>query len=180
MTSYVALLRGINVGGKNKVAMADLRGLLGGLGHENVGTHLNSGNALFTSKRADDDKLAREIEAAIEAQLGLKISTLVRNKAELQSLVEHNPMAEQAAAEPAKFTAVFLSGKPDPSLLEAVDPTVYAPDKCVLVGREVYAFCPEGIQNSKLTRQFFEKTLKQETATARNWNTVLKLLTLLP
>ena len=79
MTSYVALLRGINVGGKNKIAMADLRSLIGGLGHGDVRTHLNSGNAVFTSDSADADALAAGIEAAITAELGLTIRTLVRS-----------------------------------------------------------------------------------------------------
>ena len=182
MTSYVALLRGINVGGKNKVPMADLRAMLAGLGHENVSTHLNSGNALFTSERADEDELAREIEAAITATLGLKINTLVRSKPDLQTIVDNNPLAEHAVAEPAKFVVYFLSGHAEPDKLAAIDPALYAPDTCVLSigGRELYAYCPAALNESKLTRQFIEKRLNQETATARNWNTVVKLLALLP
>jgi len=182
MTSYVALLRGINVGGKNKVPMADLRRMLGELGHGDVTTHLNSGNALFTSDRTDDDALAGEIEAAIADGLGLQIATLVRNKAELQAVVDGNLLADHAAAEPAKFVVYFLSGAADPADLAAIDPALYAPDQCVLsVGRrELYAYCPVSLHESKLTRQFIEKRLDQQTATARNWNTVVKLLTLLP
>jgi uncharacterized protein (DUF1697 family) len=181
MTSYAALLRGINVGGKNKVPMADLRVLLAGLGHGQVSTHLNSGNGLFTSDRADTDAMAREIEAAIESGLGLKIATLVRSREELLGVLDSNPLATQAAAEPARFVVYFLSGQADPARLAAIDPSVYAPDQCVLSdgGRELYAYCPGSLNESKLTRQFVEKRLDQEIATARNWNTVVKLLSLL-
>ena len=178
MTSYVALLRGINVGGKNKIAMADLRGLIAGLGHGDVRTHLNSGNAVFTSDSAGSDALAAGIEAAITAELGLTIRTLVRSGPELRSLVDLNPMADLAAAEPAKFAVVFLSAPPDPARLAAIDPAEYAPDRCEPGRRELYAHFPNGLGESKLTRQFIEKRLSVEVATARNWNTVLKLLSL--
>lgn len=181
MTSYVALLRGINVSGKNKVPMADLRKMLVDLGHGTVSTHLNSGNGLFSSDRKDEEAMAGEIQAAIQAELGLNIATLVRSRADLQRLVDGNPLAARAAAEPAKFVVYFLSGRADPAALAAIDPALYAPDTCVLSegGRELYAACIKPLHESKLTRQFIEKRLSQEVATARNWNTVLKLLDLL-
>jgi uncharacterized protein (DUF1697 family) len=178
MTSYVALLRGINVGGKNKVAMVDLRSLLIGLGFDNVRTHLNSGNAIFTSDGTDKAALAGRIEAAITNELGLEIRTLVRSSRDLQAVVDANPMADLARAEPAKFAVIFLSGRPSPARLAAIDPAEYAPDHCVLVGRELYAHFPNGMGRAKLTWQSAGKWLKQDVATARNWNTVLKLLDL--
>lgn len=178
-TSYVALLRGINVGGKNTVAMADLRNLLGALGCGNVRTHLNSGNALFTSGGQDSDALARKIEASIKTELGLDVRTLVRSREDLKDVVKRNPLPELAEAEPAKFTAVFLSGRLDPARLAAIDPAEYAPDRCEPGVKELYAYFPNGLAETKLTRQFLEGRLGQEVATARNWNTVLKLLSLL-
>lgn len=175
MTSYVALLRGINVGGKNKVAMVDLRSILTGLGLDDVRTHLNSGNAVFTTDQADPDALAGRIEAAITSELGLDIRTLVRSGRDLQDAVDANPMADLAEAEPAKFAVIFLSGEPDPAALAAVDPATYAPDRCELVGRQLYAYFPNGMGRPKLTWQAVGGWLDQDVATARNWNTVLKL-----
>ncbi|HEV2637364.1 MAG TPA: DUF1697 domain-containing protein [Actinocrinis sp.] len=178
-TSYVALLRGINVGGTNTVDMADLRILLGGLGCGNVRTHLNSGNVIFTSGGSDSAALARKIEAALAAEYGFSIRTLVRSREDLKDVVKRNPMAELAAAEPAKFTAVFFSGWPKQEAMDEIDPAEYAPDRCELVGRVLYAYFPDGLAESKLTRQFLEKRLDQEVATARNWNTLLALLSLM-
>jgi uncharacterized protein (DUF1697 family) len=174
---YAALLRGINVGGKKKVAMADLRHLLSQLGHTDVRTHLNSGNAVFTSAEDEPTTLAARIENSIEAELGLAVRCLVRTGAELRAVINGNPLSD-VATDGSKMLALFLSHAPDPQLLAAHNPTDLAPTQVRLGDRVIYQWCPEGILAAPAVSGFAEKHLKI-TVTARNWNTVVKLSALL-
>lgn len=175
VATYVALLRGINVGGNKKIAMADLRQLLTGLGYTDVVTHLQSGNAVFTAT-GKPDKLAADIEAGIAKQFGMKVSCLIRTGAQLRAVVAGNPFGD-IATDPSKLLVMFLSGKPDPARFADLDPATFAPDLFAVGDRELYLWCPNGISNSKLTPIPWDKRL-QLVATGRNWNTVTKLLTL--
>ncbi|RKR88678.1 uncharacterized protein (DUF1697 family) [Micromonospora pisi] len=177
MNSYAVLLRGINVGRNNRIAMADLRALLTGLGYDDVATLLQSGNAVFRTGGGDPAALAIEIERAIKADLGLSIPCLVRDRADLDRIVADNPLAERTD-EPSKLLVCFLAERPDPSRLAAIDFTAYAPEECGVGERELYVWYPGGQQNAKLTYAFFEKRLGG-VATARNWNTVTKLLAMM-
>lgn len=172
-----ALLRGINVGGRNKVAMADLRALLSGLGHTDVATHLQSGNAVFSTRRRDTDALAREVSEQLRAGLGLDLRVLVRTHDELARVVAANPMLAQAEAEPARFLVVFLSAAPPADRLAALDTAAYAPDRLAVGERALYLWCPNSIRDSKLAANVNDKRLGV-TATARNWTTVQALLRL--
>lgn len=179
MSAYLALLRGINVSRYQRIAMADLRTLLTGLGYTGVSTYLQSGNALFGSEGTDPDALAAQIERAITAELGLTVRVLVRDRADLRRIVDANPLAD-VATDPAKLLVTFLSDRPDAAALRAVDPATYAPERLAVGEREVYVWYPDGVRNAKLNPPFFEKRLgKGAAGTARNWNTVTKLLTLL-
>lgn len=173
MTRYVALLRGINVGGHRRVAMADLRDLLAGQGHADVQTLLQSGNALFTSESVDPDGLASEIETAIAGRLGLKVAVLLRTGAELADVIAANPLPE-AIAEPAKLHVAFLSAAPEPGRLETLEAARFAPDTFVLGERALYVWYRDGAGRSKLTNDLIERRLGV-TATSRNWNTITKL-----
>src|SRR3954454_2877015 len=113
MPRYVALLRGINVGGNKKVAMADLRALLSGLGYTNVRTHLQSGNAVLTSPSRDPQQLAGKIENRIQNRLGMTVRCLVRNRAEFRAVTDGNPLAD-VATDGSRMLALFLSEAPDP------------------------------------------------------------------
>lgn len=175
MTAVAALLRGVNAGGRQSLPMADLRSLLADLGHGEVQTYLQSGNAVFTTERTDTEKIAREIEEGV-AELGVvDPGCLVLRPECLRRVVERNPMAEQAA-EPAKLQVVFLSDAPAPEKVAAVDRAAYRPDVFAAGEREVYVWYPEGIRRTKLTHAFFQKNLGVRVATARNWNTVTALL----
>jgi uncharacterized protein (DUF1697 family) len=173
MPAYVALIRGINVGGKKKLAMADLRELLSRQGYRDVRTHLNSGNAVFTAPGTDPAELAELIEQAMESELGLSVRCLVRSGAELRAVVAANPLAEHAT-EGSKLVAHFLSAAPDPTLLTAHDPCDLAPETIVFGDRVIYQWCPDGILAASPAGTFAEKYLGV-TVTARNWNTVLAL-----
>jgi uncharacterized protein (DUF1697 family) len=177
MPRYAALLRGINVGKAKAVAMADLRELLAGLGYEDVQTLLRSGNAVFSAPRAKPEKLERAIETAIDKQLGMDVSCLVRTDAELSAAIAADPFGERAT-NGSRYLALFLSKAPDPKLLAAHDPTELAPDEIRLGERVIYQWCPDGLLEAPSLGPFVEKHLKVR-ATGRNWNTVMKLAELL-
>lgn len=171
MTSYIALLRGVNVGGRQKVPMADLRALLTRLGYTDVRTHLQSGNAVLTAD-GTAEQVAAAVEAAIARELGLAVRVVVRTAPELAAVIERNPLE---VGDPARFLVSFLSAAPDPGRFADIDTAAYAPEEFALGEREVYFSLPEGIQRAKLP-DLVGRRLADRTATARNWNTVTRLL----
>jgi uncharacterized protein (DUF1697 family) len=173
----IALLRGVNVGGNNKVPMAHLRELLGELGYGDVRTHLQSGNAVFTAPDTPPERAAREIEGQLTRHLGLNVRVLVRTAPELARVVAANPLPEAASEEPARLLVTFLSAPLDPELLRALDPADFEPDRFGVGEREAYVWCPEGVRAITLSYAFWEKRFGV-VATARNWNTVTRLLAL--
>jgi uncharacterized protein (DUF1697 family) len=172
----IALLRGVNVGGNNRVPMAGLRELMGELGYGDVRTHLQSGNAVFTAPGTPPEQAAREIEGVLARALGLGIRVLVRTAEELERVVSANPLPE-AVVEPSRLLVTFLSAAPAPERLRELDPGDFEPDLFGFGDREIYVWCPEGVRTIKLSHAFFEKRFGV-VATARNWNTVTKLLAL--
>lgn len=176
MTRYVALVRGINVGGHKKVAMDDLRELLRSLGLTDVVTHLQSGNAIFTGDRDRARQLEQELEGAVRRQLGLDAKVLIRTREELAKIVAANPLTA-ATREPAKLHVAFLSARPEPDRVTAIDATQFEPDQFRLGDRVLYVWYRNGVGRTKLTNDVIERRLGV-TATSRNWNTVTKLLEL--
>ncbi len=166
------LLRGINVGGNNKIAMKDLKALLGDLGYENVTTILNSGNAVVTTSDAAA-KAESRTETAIAAELGLKIQVMARTHQELAAVVKADPLGK-LVTNPSHYAVAFLREAPPKNALTAVDPETYAPECWKLIGRELFIWYANGQAKTKLVGSFWEKHLKMG-ATARNWNTVVKL-----
>lgn len=177
MARFVALLRGINVGANKRIAMADLRQLMSGLGFTDVHTLLQSGNVVFTTRSAKPEAVARRITGAIDGELGLDVGCLVRKGGEVQAVIENNPLGEMAT-NGSKFMALFLSKQPDPKLLKAHDPRSLAPQQIRLGDRVIYQWCPDGVLAAPAVGAFAEKHLGV-TVTGRNWNTVTKLAALL-
>jgi uncharacterized protein (DUF1697 family) len=173
MTRQVALLRGINVGGRNMVAMAQLRDLVGSLGYTGVRTHLQSGNVVFASGAGPDDAAAA-IAAEITERLGLRLRLVVRTRDELAAAVAGDPFAAEAT-DPARLIVLFLSATPDPELLRGIDPAAYGPERMGVCGREIHVWCPNGVHGSPLLQVLSERRLGV-TVTARNWRTVIRLL----
>jgi uncharacterized protein (DUF1697 family) len=169
---YVALLRGINVGRNKKIAMSDLRELLSGLGYTDVRTHLQSGNALFTAP-GRGATLSKQIEAAIQKELGMDVRCLIRSGKEMRAVIDANPLAD-VATNGSRFLALFLSAAPDAKLLKQHDPVDLAPDDVRVGDRVIYQWCPDGILAAPPLSSFVEKHLKV-VASARNWNTVTRL-----
>ncbi|MGC9668317.1 DUF1697 domain-containing protein [Planosporangium sp. 12N6] len=176
MPRYVALLRGINVGGNKRIAMADLRSLLSDLGYGDVVTHLQSGNAVFSGPDAPTATVAGRIADGIADVLGLSVRCLVRTGAELRAVAAGNPLSD-VAADGSRMLALFLSETPHPALLAAHDPTALAPAQVRLGDRVIYQWCPDGVLAAPPVSGFVEKHLGVA-VTARNWNTVSKLTTL--
>jgi uncharacterized protein (DUF1697 family) len=174
VTTYIALLRGINLGPRNKIAMADLRELLDGLGHREVRTHILSGNAIFSSSRRSVARLEADLSHAIRKRFGFDIAVLVRTSDELAAVVDGNPFPA-AKRNPSQCFAIFLSENPPTAKLDALDPTSYAPDEIRLGDRVIYAWLPNGVQGSKVLAVLNDKRLGV-TTTNRNWNTTTKLL----
>lgn len=174
--TYIALLRGINVGGRNKVPMQTLRELIAGMGGTGVRTHLQSGNAVFAHGKEDPRRLAATLEHRITDELGLTVSCLVRTAADLRRVIEANPYPMDHV-NGSRFMVVFLSGPPPLDRLAALDPVAYAPDEFRAGEREIYAHFPGGMHDSKLAARFTDRWLGLTTS-ARNWNTVTKLLAL--
>ena len=176
MPRYIALLRGINVGGNKKVPMATLRALLEALGGTEVKTLLQSGNAVLTHAERNEAKLAARIEKAIADELGFEVSVVLRTRDELAKVIAANPL-EIADEAPSQFLVTFFSAKPDAKKLAELDPKKFAPDEFRVHGREIYAWFPNKIGTSKLAVALGNPRLGG-TPTARNWNTVKKLLEL--
>jgi uncharacterized protein (DUF1697 family) len=170
---YVALLRGVNLGAHNKLPMVELRRLLTGLGFADVRTYIQSGNAVFGADGRDPAEVGAAIEKVLADELGMTVPTLVRTAAELRVVAEGNPFVD-LAARPSYLYAILLSDDPAPDRLAAIDPARYA-EQFAAGDRVVYVNYPEGMGRAVLTHQLLEKKLGV-LATARNWNTVTRLL----
>lgn len=175
LTSQLALLRGINVGGANKISMPDLRAVFEDIGYENVRTYLQSGNVVFESRSSEG--LAAELEAAVSRTFGLSISIMIRTRRELERVAGANPFVT-TDAKPTSLHVMFLSERPAPKAVNTLDANRSPPDEFEVKGREVFLWYPNGSGRSKLTIDYVEKRLGIR-ATARNWNTITKVLDLM-
>jgi uncharacterized protein (DUF1697 family) len=175
VTRYVALLRGINVGRNKQLPMADLRQLLTELGYTDVRTHLRSGNAVFQAP-GRTATVGRDIEAAIAERFGFEVKVVLRTRAELAEVIAANTMP---TIDGAKLHVAFLDTAPAAASVLDVDPAQYLPEQFQVGKRELYLWCANGVIESKIMKVLSEKRL-QRVMTARNWNTVQKLLELMP
>ena len=186
MATHVALLRGINLGGRNKVAMADLRALVGELGHADVATYIQSGNVLFTAPRdADCGEVARGMTEAIAAKLGVTAPVVVVTREELGQIHAASPFPDEP--DPRRVHAVVLSAPPGPELTAKLDAAVAQstakgdPSTVTAIGRTLYLHTPAGYGNSDLAAAVVRVVSSPKagvTGTARNWATMTKLLEL--
>ncbi|HLI51194.1 MAG TPA: DUF1697 domain-containing protein [Thermomicrobiaceae bacterium] len=180
MPGYVALLRGINVGGKNKVAMADLRAIAESLGYGGVSTYIQSGNLIFTSDDGDTGAMAAALRERIAERLGIRPDVVVLSRDELAEAVASNPFP--GAVSPKSLHAIFRDRELDAAEMDAVNQIQQrareggSPDEVKVIGRTSYLHTPNGIGRSKLAAMLSSR-LKD--GTARNWATVTKLLEML-
>jgi uncharacterized protein (DUF1697 family) len=169
--TWVALLRGVNLGARNKVSMADLRELFRDLGAEDVTTYVQSGNVVFRSSAARGD-LVQAIENEIRSRTGIDLTVVLRTKEELARLVAGNPFAHQP--DPTKLHVTFLAAPPDRRRVDALAEKRFEPDEFRVTQDAAYLHCPGGYGRSKLSNAFFETHLGVA-ATTRNWRTVTTL-----
>jgi uncharacterized protein (DUF1697 family) len=170
--TYVALLRGINLGARNKVSMADLRELFADLDAEDVKTYVQSGNVVFSTGVARAE-LEKAVVGEIKHRLGLELAVVFLTKAELARVVAANPFTK-AQSDPLKLHVTFLAEKPAAKNVAAVKKLEFEPDEFKVTTKAVYLHCPQGYGRSKLSNAFFEKQLGVP-ATTRNWRTVTTL-----
>ena len=176
MTKYVAFLRGINVGGRNKIKMETLRETFRALGYENVKTYINSGNVIFEPVETDDNKLAAEIERAIKTEFSLNIKVMVRTMAKIVDIIENNPFAEQFEND--KNLHVLFTNEELPEDKRQLLLSNNNENEQFAVGnREIFCLLRVGFLDSLLGKDYIGKKLKVS-ATGRNWRTVNKIVEL--
>lgn len=171
MTRYAVLLRGVNVGGNRRIAMSDFRAVLESLGHTDVSTYLQSGNAVVTSTRRSAAKVEREIEAALADQLDVHTDVLVRSGPQLAQVVAANPFPDATDA-PKLLHVAFLAKMPTSAQQRALLEQDFAPERLAFGDRVTYVHYANGSQGSKLAAALVRM---KGIATSRNWNTVLAL-----
>lgn len=175
MAVLVALLRGVNVGGRGMVAMAALRDLFTELDLAPVRTVLQSGNVVFEAGRAKPLTLTRTLEAAIEKTLGARVTVVIRSPDQLRDALARNPFTDEATNDPSHLLVMFLDMEPEKGALARLTKVHRGPEKLALDGTELFVTYPEGIGTSKLTGALIEKHLGVR-ATGRNWRTVAKVI----
>ena len=172
MTLFVALLRGINVGGNNKVSMAELRALLTGIGFGNVQTYIQSGNAVFSADVANSETVRAQLEMAIAKHFGFVVSVLVLSATEFFVAAKFSPFAPDIC-DPAMVHLGFMAASPHAAALDNLRTKPQGTDLWLAVDRVFYLYAPVGLGKSILA-PFIERTLKVP-VTFRNWRTVLTL-----
>ena len=170
---YVALLRGINVGGRHKLLMRKLAAMFVEAGCQDIRTYIQSGNVVFRAAPVLADGLSARITTAIAASHGYQIPVVIRTAADLARVVRGNSFSA-AGADPARLHVGFLATKPDPAQIARLDPNRSPPDAFEVRGDEVYLHFPNGVARSKLTNNYLDRTLGT-VSTIRNWRTVCKL-----
>ncbi|MBV5283431.1 MAG: DUF1697 domain-containing protein [Paludibacter sp.] len=177
MTTYISMLRGINVGGHKKIKMDVLKQLYVELGYINVQTYIQSGNIIFLTQDTDTAYLEKRISKQILKVTGFEVPVLVLKLDELKQIVENNPFTLDSTKNTASFHITFLSAIPDTTSVEKLKSTDYGADHFEQLDKVIYVYCPTGYGTTKLTNTFFENKLKV-TATCRNWKTVNELVRL--
>jgi uncharacterized protein (DUF1697 family) len=190
MATHVALLRGINVGGRNKVPMAELREVVTSLGHTGVTTYIQSGNVLFSTAGASTTELASALESAITGAFGIQASVVVVTRDELAGILKDNPYRDEP--NPKLVHVVFLGARPPKDRLDRIAAAESAAaakgsrDTVTAIGQALFLHTPDGFGNSELAQALFrsisapgkQKKAESLAATARNWATATKLLSL--
>ncbi len=175
MAVIISMLRGVIVGGHNKIKMEALRALYESLKLRDAQTYVQSGNVIFRTDERDVSRLTKRIEDGIERKFGFRPSVIVRTAAEMKDVIAKNPFAKRRGIEPSKLLVSFLASDPGEEAREKVRQMKGDPEELRIEGRELYIYFPNGIGRSKLPWARLEKTLKTP-GTGRNWNSVTKMM----
>jgi uncharacterized protein (DUF1697 family) len=177
MTTFIALLRSVNVAGHGRLSMVELRQSFVTLGFTDVSTYIQTGNVIFRSPSKKPGALTADIVGQLEADFGSAPAVILRTAAELARVAATSPYPARGA-DPSRHHVTFLAEVPDTERLAAFEPPPSGRDELAVVGREVYVHTPDGYANSKLTGTMLERRLGV-VSTTRNWNTVTRLHELL-
>ncbi len=175
MNVFISMLRGVNVGGHNRIKMDALRELYESLKLRDPQTYVQSGNVVFKTKERDAGLLAAHIENGIERSFGFRPAVVVRTASDLRKVIARNPFATRTGIDPSKLLVTFLANDPEPEGRDKILKIKADPDELRIDGREVYTYFPDGMARPKVPWALIEKTLKTS-GTGRNWNSVMKLL----
>jgi uncharacterized protein (DUF1697 family) len=175
MAVIISMLRGVNVGGHNKIKMDALRALYESLKLRDAQTYVQSGNVVFRTDEQDVSRLTKRIEDGIERKFGFRPDVVLRTAEEMKDVVARNPFAKRRGIEPNKLLVTFFASDPGAEAREKVLQIKCDPEELRIEGRELYIYFPNGIGRSKLSLAALEKTLKTP-GTGRNWNSVTKML----
>jgi uncharacterized protein (DUF1697 family) len=173
-STYIALLRGINLGPHKRIKMEALQRALREFGLEDVKTYIQSGNVVFKAPAADNTQLANKIEKKLLSAFGFPVPVMVRTPAELHQVIQKNSFLKEAGIDTSKLHVTFLSGSPEKKVLKSLEKIAAGADRFNCGGKEIYLHCPNGYGETKLSNSALEKTLSVR-ATTRNWKTVTKL-----
>ena len=174
MTTYISMLRGINIGGHKSVKMDELRKSFEAMGFEQVKTYIQSGNVVFRGRKVSPAALSRKIEAKILSDFGFSASVISRTQREMEKTIQNNPFLAEHGIDLTKLHVTFLSEDPAPAALKKMQALIAAPDQSRCSGREIYFYLPNGVSRSSLWKTPWERTLSVVT-TMRNWKTVNSL-----
>jgi uncharacterized protein (DUF1697 family) len=175
MAVAISMLRGVNVGGHNKIKMDALRALYESLKLRDPQTYIQSGNVIFRTEERDLVQLAKRVENAIERSFGFRPDVIVRTSSELREVIARNPFAKRRGIEPSKLLVIFLASDPSPEARDKILMIKTDPEELRIDGRELYIYYPNGMARPKLSWTVIERVLKTS-GTGRNWNSVMKLL----
>lgn len=175
MPIVISMLRGVNVGGHNKIKMDALRALYESLKFTGCQTHIQSGNVIFKTKERNLAKLTSQIQTAIERSFGFRPEVILRTSDELRDVIARNPFAKRRSIEPGKLLVTFLASPPTAQARDNLLRLKTDPEELRIDGSELYIFYPNGMGRSKLSGSLIERTLKVS-GTGRNWNSVTKML----
>jgi uncharacterized protein (DUF1697 family) len=175
MTVMISMLRGVNVGGHNKIKMDALRALYEFLKLRDAQTYVQSGNVIFSTDERDISRLAKRIEDGIERKCGFRPNVILRTAAEMKDVIARNPFGKRRGIEPGKLLVSFLASDPGEEARKKLRQMKCDPEELRVEGREVYIYFPNGMGRSKLPWAGLDKMLKTP-ATGRNWNSVTKML----
>lgn len=176
MQTYIAILRGINVSGKNTIKMEMLKYICEDIGFKDVKTYIQSGNIVFKSKADKLLHLTEQLTNAIQKKMGLKVPVIILTRSELEGIMQNNPFVQQPNKEHSFIHLTFLAEIPQQENIDKIN-TVVTSDEYIIKQQVVYLYCPNGYGNTKLNNTFFEKKLNV-TATTRNLKTANQLLTM--
>jgi uncharacterized protein (DUF1697 family) len=174
MNIYIALLRGINVGGHKKVPMAELRELLTNSGLNNVSTYIQTGNVFFQTSENNIQNIEAIIQKAIIDHFGFEVSVLVKTRKDLKRIFDNCPFSEEKKK---KSYFTILHNRPNDELVKIASKKVYEDEEYLIINDCLYYFCEKGYGQAKFNMNLFERKLKTA-STSRNFNTMVKLLSL--